>query len=237
MRYASLLLAATAAVATLAAAGAASAQSNIRVGQTVNGSLAVSDPKLSSDNSSYDCYVFQAQAGSWYQVDYKSSAFDAFVAVGQGRNCAVDAAEANDDGPDGLDSQLVFQAETGGTWFIRANSLEAGETGAYTLTLGNGTAPAVLASPDEEESIFQYLAICMAADIAMEIGGQSPPEDESLQIFELLMLAGEEENMSEDDITNAVAEYVAAWTSDEELLRSSPPATVRAECIATINAA
>jgi hypothetical protein len=237
MRYASLLLSATAAVATLAAAGAASAQSNIRVGQTVNGSLSASDPKLSSDDSSYDCYVFQAQAGSWYQVDYKSSAFDAFVAVGQGRDCAVDAAEANDDGPDGLDSQLVFQTETAGTWFIRANSLEAGETGAYTLSLGNGTAPAVLASSDDEDGIFQYLAICMAADIAMEIDGQTVNEDDSLKIFELMMLAGEQEGMSEEDITNAVAEYVAAWTSDEELMRSSPPASVRAECIATIDAA
>lgn len=237
MRYASLLLAASAAAATLAAAGAASAQSNIRVGQTVNGSLSASDPKLSTDDSSYDCYVFQAQAGSWYQVDYKSSAFDAFVAVGQGRNCAVDATEANDDGPDGLDSQLVFKTDTGGTWFIRANSLEAGETGAYTLTLANGTAPVAPSSSGGEDGIFQYLAICMAADIAMEMDGQTGDEDDSLKIFELLMLAGEQEGMSEEDITNAVAEYVAAWTSDPELMRSSPPATVRAECIATIDAA
>ena len=232
MRSTALLMAATAAVATLALAGTASAQSNIRVGQTVNGSLAASDPKLSADNSSYDCYVFQAQAGSWYQVDYKSSAFDAFVAVGQGRNCAVDATEANDDGPDGLDSQLVFQTETGGAWFIRANSLEAGETGAYTLTLANGTAPA-----QDEEGIFQYLAICMAADIVAEMEGQPASEDDSLEIFELMMLAGQQEGMSEEDITNTVAEYVVAWTSDEELMRSSPPATVRAECIATIDAA
>lgn len=237
MRYASLLLAATATVATLAAAGAASAQSNIRVGQTVNGSLAASDPKLSSDDSSYDCYVFQAQAGSWYQVDYKSSAFDAFVAVGQGRNCAVDATEANDDGPDGLNSQLVFQTETGGTWFIRANSLEAGETGAYTLALANGTAPAGLGSSEDEDSVFQYLAICLAADIVAGMEGQPASEDDSLKIFELMMLAGERDGLSEDDITNEVAEYVLAWTSDEELMRSSPPATVRAECIATIDAA
>gem|GEM_PF-978080 len=120
------------------AAGAASAQS-ISVGQTVSGTISTTDPKVEVDDSHYDCWVFTAPAGV-YTVDYRSDAFDAFLAIGKGRNCSGETTVANDDWGDGLDSHAEF-ATDGGPWFIKANTLGGGETGAYTLTLVSGGDP------------------------------------------------------------------------------------------------
>ena len=128
---------AAAGLAALLTAGTATAQS-IDVGQTVSGQITPSDLSL-PDGSNYDCWVFDAAAGN-YTVDYRSEDFDAFVAVGKGRDCAGAESDVNDDGDEGLDSHLEF-ATDGGPWFIRANTLSAGEAGAYSLTLVAGGTP------------------------------------------------------------------------------------------------
>jgi len=119
-------------------AGAAAAQS-ISVGQTVSGSVTTSDPMVEEDGSHYDCWVFRAPAGN-YTVDYRSADFDAFVGVGRGSDCGVPVEFYNDDGDESLDSHLEF-ATDGGAWFIKANTLEGGETGDYTLSLTAGGDP------------------------------------------------------------------------------------------------
>lgn len=121
----------------LAAAGAASAQTSIAVGRTVQGTLAASDRSY-SDGAKYDCYVFRAAAGN-YTVDLRSEAFDAYLGVGRGRDCTGTTTMENDDW-DGLDSHIEF-ASDGGDWFILAKALDEGETGAYSLSLAAGGDP------------------------------------------------------------------------------------------------
>jgi len=106
-------------------------------------------------------------------------------------------------------------------------------------------APTTMAAPavvqDEAgEQVFNFLALCMAADIVESQQGaaSSPERDAGTQkIFDLLMLAGENTGRSEDQMAEVVAGYAAAWMADPELLQSSPPASVRQQCLDTIDAA
>ena len=256
------IIMAASALALLTAAGAASAQTSIQPGRSVNGELTSRDTRWAGDNTPMDCYVLRTTAGQSYTVDYRSGAFDAFLAAGPGRNCQGSGQTVFDDdsggGPRGLDSRLTIAGD-GSDWFIRANAIAEDSAGAYTLAVTTASAPAAPRAPAkppsggggggggtttaaaaDDDSIFTYLAICMAADIVETTQGVRDTDArtaESMQIFELLMMAGEEEGMSEDDITTAVADYVTAWTSDEELMRSSPPAQTRRECLTTIEAA
>lgn len=134
MHFIKMTAATLAALATLAAAGVASAQTRIQPGQTVRGQLAASDPRM-GDQSAYDCYSLATNAGQTYTVTQRSSAFDTYMAVTPSNDCTATPRtnESNDDGPNmGTDSQIVFQG-TGQPWIIRANSLSGNEFGAYTI--------------------------------------------------------------------------------------------------------
>jgi hypothetical protein len=164
----SALFAAVSLTAVLVA-GAVSAQS-ISVGQTVRGTISSSDAAL-GDGSNYDCWIFTAPAGV-YTVDYGSEDFDAFIAVGKGRDCSAQTDTANDDWEDGLNSHLEFRTD-GGAWFIRANTLDEGESGDYVLTLVSGGDPANMVV-DEEEPVTSEDAFDMAwvEDLEDREGGE-----------------------------------------------------------------
>lgn len=143
MRRSILAAAAATALATLAVAGAASAQTTIRAGQTINGELTSRDARWDGDNTPMDCYVLQTTAGQSYVVDYRSDAFDAFLAIGRGRNCQGGNHTAfDDDSGGGLHSRLTLPGD-GQVWFIRANAISEGSAGAYSLTVSGpaGNAP------------------------------------------------------------------------------------------------
>lgn len=251
------ILAAVAATALIgvAFAGAASAQTRIQPGQTLRGELAASDPRM-GDQSAYDCFSLATNAGQTYTVTQRSSVIDAYMAVTPTNDCRAmpRTGESNDDGPNmGTDAQLVFQG-TGQPWIIRANSYEGNQFGAYTVEVTasgsaaptrapgkppvGGAAPAPAPAQSDENSVYEYLSLCMAADIVeTQQGVRETPtrEAESIQIFELLMLAGAEANQSEDQITDMVAGLAAAWMEDAAMLRESPPATIRRDCLQMIN--
>jgi hypothetical protein len=107
----------------------------IRVGQTVNGTLSATDP-VADDDSHYDAFAIQGTAGERLRITMRSSAFDAFLAFGQGTAAAFETIDTNDDGPGmNTDAQLDVTLPSSGRFVIRANSLGAGQTGAYTLTV------------------------------------------------------------------------------------------------------
>lgn len=115
-------------------AGASLAQSRIEPGGLINGMLSKSDPTL-DDDSHFDCYVVQTQAGQVYRVELRSEAFDAYLAVGPGNDCVSwQNSRSDDDSGGDTDSQLEFTGD-GGPWGLRANSLSEGETGAYTIAI------------------------------------------------------------------------------------------------------
>ena len=127
---------------SLLALGAAdaAAQTPIRMGQTVRGALAASDP-TAEDGSYYDLFSYTGRRGERLSVNLTSSAFDAFVSLGQMQGGEFKALQSDDDGAGGTDARLEVTLPSDGTFVIRANSLSEGETGAYTLALARGAAP------------------------------------------------------------------------------------------------
>lgn len=133
-----------AAIATQAAA-----QTTIRVGQTVNGELSASDPRL-DDGSYIDCYDLQTQAGQRLQIDQTAGLFDSFLSITSG-GCQnpTGVLAQDDDSGGGLNSRIVRDGD-GGLWGIVANSIESGGTGGYQIrvtALGRGAAPAAPTPP------------------------------------------------------------------------------------------
>ena len=144
-----------AAIAVVTAAGAVSAQTSIQPGRSVNGELTSRDTRWATDNTPMDCYVLRTTAGQSYTVEYRSGAFDAFLAAGPGRNCQGSGQTVFDDdsggGPRGLDSRLTFTGD-GNDWFIRANAIAEDSAGAYTLAVTASSAPSAPRPPSKPPS-------------------------------------------------------------------------------------
>jgi len=119
-------------------AGRVPRPSGIRVGQSIQGALTASDPE-NEGGQAYDAYAFRARAGERFAIDLSSDAFDPVVRVGQMRAGEFTELAMNDDTMEtGLNSRLMFTAEAGGDYIIRATPLSAGNEGAYTLALARG---------------------------------------------------------------------------------------------------
>jgi len=242
---------AAAGLAALLTAGTATAQS-ISVGQTVSGTISTSDAIVEEDGSHYDCWVFTAAAGN-YTVDYRSDAFDAFVGVGRGSDCTVPVEFYNDDGAASLDSHLEF-ATDGGTWFIKANTLEGGETGDYTLTLVAGGTPGggdmggedlgftaidqLMAMEGADDHILNV--VCAAVDTLDLISTmETMTEDQLMARIEAgerftnaAYASGLALGFARDEVENQVAEFGAAMLLDPEMAVDVPSA--RQECMGLV---
>jgi hypothetical protein len=103
-------------------------------GNRVTGVLNTSDP-VASDETYYDDYRYTAQARESVTIDLASTDFDAYLEVGRMSGDSFESLKTNDDGADGTDSRIEFTFPSAGDYIIRANTLTAGETGSYTLTL------------------------------------------------------------------------------------------------------
>ncbi len=115
--------------------------SGIRLGQTVEGELAASDPEA-DDGLPYDAWCFRAREGDRFSIALDSDSFDPVVRVGRMEGASFVELGMNDDGAGaGLNSRLVFVAPAAGTYVIRAAPLGAGSEGPYSLTLSEGPEP------------------------------------------------------------------------------------------------
>jgi hypothetical protein len=122
------------AAAPLAAAPLA-AQTSIRAGQTVTGSLDGSDPAL-EDGARYDTYVITGRPGERVRVQMRSEDFDTYLRWGRLRNGEWTEMAVNDDSGEGTDSRLVVTLGEGG-YELRAGAFSEEEGGAYTLELSS----------------------------------------------------------------------------------------------------
>jgi hypothetical protein len=121
----------------------------IALGQTLSGRLDDADPTL-ADNSHYELFGYRGRPGEQVLVTMRSGDFDAYLAVGSMAGESFESGETNDDGGGGTDSQILATLGADGVLAIRANSLSAGETGAFTLSVsavGTGGAPSPNAPP------------------------------------------------------------------------------------------
>jgi hypothetical protein len=118
----------------------------IRLGETVEGSLAQGDPRL-PDRSYYDLYIYHGRAGERVSVTLRSAAFDAYLVAGEPRNGAFESQLTDDDGGGGTDARLEADVGSSGVFAIRANSLRSGATGRYELSLTSASAPSPSTRP------------------------------------------------------------------------------------------
>ncbi len=112
----------------------------IRVGQTVTGTLAESDP-TPNERGRFKVYRFEAVAGRPYLVTLRSGDFDAYLRVARNMGGITDVLKEDDDRGGNTDARIRFQAEKAGTYLIVAQSLEAEGKGAFTLQLADAPAP------------------------------------------------------------------------------------------------
>jgi len=113
----------------------------IRLGQTISGSIADTDPE-NDDGLRYDAYAFRAREGQRFAIAMKSAdteGLDPVLHVGQivGGNF-VEITQNDDAATGGLDSYLVFTAPSSDTFVIRATALGADSAGDYTVSLEAG---------------------------------------------------------------------------------------------------
>jgi hypothetical protein len=130
---------AQATTATDALAGA-DAQS-FAAGQTMNGELVAGDTTLTTGEF-IDTYSFQGTAGQRVTVDMRSNALDPYLIL-----LAPSGAQEDNDDVSANDRSARIEttlAETG-QYRIGATTYQPGETGAYVVTLQQGTAPEVAA--------------------------------------------------------------------------------------------
>lgn len=118
-------------------AGAALAQTAVRVGDSVRGTLSATDPTI-SDRSHYDCFALEPGRGV-VTITQSSNDIDAYLAVGTGRDCG-DAMTviARDDDSGNFNNARISQAFTERRILIRVNTFNAGETGDYILDVTAG---------------------------------------------------------------------------------------------------
>jgi len=102
----------------------------------IEGELTEDDMRHPRDQSFYDRYTIYAEAGDRIVVEHASQAFDAYLQL---RIDGVDDAQflvENDDAVAGdTDARVETEAPQSGVYVVWANSLMAGETGAYRIEL------------------------------------------------------------------------------------------------------
>ncbi|MEQ1856813.1 MAG: DUF4344 domain-containing metallopeptidase [Longimicrobiales bacterium] len=119
----------------------------VALGQSVSGRLDASDPML-GDNSHYEVFAYQGRAGEQVLVTMRSGDFDAYLAVGRLVGGSFESTETNDDGGGGTDSQILATLPADGVLAIRANSLRAGQTGAFTVSVASASAGRTTTPPN-----------------------------------------------------------------------------------------
>jgi uncharacterized protein YjdB len=116
----------------------------ITVGQTINGTLATTDCKLTDDTYA-DGYAIQVATATNVQIDMTAS-FDTYLVllelttagtlIQSAFNDDVDPDDENDpNDPVNTNSRITFTLQPGVQYFVLANSFDANVTGDYQLTV------------------------------------------------------------------------------------------------------
>lgn len=110
------------------------AQQRITMGQTIRGTLDSGSLKL-DDGSHYNLYRYDSPGNETIIILYQSTDFDAYLTLGTLTDGTFESIVNDDDGGGGTDSRIEHALTSAGTYYIRANTLGADETGSYTLSL------------------------------------------------------------------------------------------------------
>jgi hypothetical protein len=116
------------------APAAVATQRPIAAGEEMESRLDEGDAAL-DDDSYYEYWIFSARAGERLTIRMASEDFDTIVSFGRLVNRSFDEIEANDDGPDGTNSELDVAVTRDGDYAIRAGVFGAGVVGTYSLSV------------------------------------------------------------------------------------------------------
>ena len=117
----------------------------LAVGAPVEAYLDEEDNYDEDEESHYDEYAFQAQAGRRYAITMSSEEFDSYLVLGTGSGEAIEEITSNDDSGTGYDSRILFTPEASGTYTIRARSFGGASSGAYSIRIAEAAPPGPLA--------------------------------------------------------------------------------------------
>jgi hypothetical protein len=117
--------------ATMQPSAPQSAES-ISSGEVRTRSLTSADPVL-PDGSHFHDWSYQGTAGERIRIDMQSAEFDAYLVLTNAASGQVLARD--DDGGDATDARIEVTLPATGRYMIRTNSLAAGETGRYSLSI------------------------------------------------------------------------------------------------------
>ncbi len=216
MRNTYRLLAATGAASMVMAAGAwADPPRPMTVGQTMSGTLSRTDAKAENDTY-FDDYTVRLNADQSVEALMAASAFDAFLRLGRGTGAAFEEIKSDDDSGGGTDARVRFTAPTAGVYTVRANALNEGMSGAYSLRLSAYVAPPppvtkpiALDAPvtgtladggarlEDGDKLYHQYAFTAAAGDRIKLETQSTAFDSVLQLGRLV--GGEFEEVGTDD--------------------------------------
>lgn len=125
-------------LAMVALAWPAHGQLPMQCGTLVAGQFHILTPKA-SDDSYYNWWDFEGQAGQRVTIEMRSILFDAYLILLDPSGRPV--AQNDDAEPQSSDARIMFTLTRTGTWQIIANSVVSGQVGDYKLTLQCSEAP------------------------------------------------------------------------------------------------
>lgn len=98
----------------------------------ITGALTDDDPRVPDDDSPYDEYPVDLEAGWTITVDMRSAELDTYLwLIGPAGSSLVQ----DDDGGEGTNSHFTFRAGASGRYIVRANSYDGSGRGAYELQI------------------------------------------------------------------------------------------------------
>jgi len=118
----------------------------LTLGQPLQGSMGPEDPVLDSDDSSYELFQVRAPKGQIVTVTLTSTAFQPIVAVGDeiDEECGACVASVGEKDKPAVVRKIVSAS---GVLQIRANTMDKGERGAFTLLATASQPPPISARP------------------------------------------------------------------------------------------
>lgn len=97
-----------------------------------SGTLEQGDEVLPSDNSLYDVYTFDGEAGQSITIDLASNQFDTYLAV---LSPGDEVLAENDDAEGSTNSSITLTLEESGTYTFIVNGYDSSSIGEYILTV------------------------------------------------------------------------------------------------------
>ncbi len=183
------------------------APATIGFGQTIEGQLSNAAGECAAPNPRVKSYRFTISEPTRVEVTMRADDFDTLVQLGQMEGCTFNELGSNDDGSgeeDGLNSRLIANLRTAGTYVIQATSYQEEAVGKYNIALNRLPAPPEAPTPIALTLGQSVEASLGSDDAVIDDGSDDTAVVESLRPYKFYTLTG-----------TAGQEYEIVMSSDE----------------------